>query len=519
VAAALQRFTDGAISMQIKNKLIDFNDILKGANLLVAGSLVFTFWRVHGNEFVDKETVELAVLLCIQTQIALFFERRRRDPFVILLSFDMIFFFSLRIVTLTLYPFSVVFARYHFDADNSNFALIFILIANCFIYTGLHVAGPRRIQKIDSEMWRASSPARAVFLMTAALIFAYFSGGFWNQENIPRVFSFLVIFLTPTIAMLMALSYYLLFGKTLSRKFAISIAALIVADAVIHSLFGSRSAIIAVIQNVIFVALAIFGCIKLKRKYVLAGLVLLPAVLALLIATFVIATYNRSAKDAGKPLSLGQAIELIGGINSEPSFGTDFDLLIPPIADRAGYFDFSAEVIAHREEYASVFNLSTYAKSIIDNVLTPGFDVFDQPKISNALRFIYEGNGAPSKEWIVEENYHSDQVGIYGEFYGLFGYACLPLLFLIAFGFKHMYLRLVGHTPFVLAMKRVFILFIFVKTIDSFGVDWTILEALPLLVAMFIYTPFFSCRPVPLSSIGRAPGGTSNVVPRQLVSD
>jgi hypothetical protein len=503
----------------MRNKSIDFNDLLKAANLLVAGLLVFTFSQTHGNEFVDQKTIALAILLCIQTQIALRIERRRRDPFVILLAFDMIFFFALRIVTLTLYPFSIVFDRFGFDVGNSNYALVFILVANTILYAGLYVAGSGNIVRIDSVGWRASSPVRVVLLMMAALIFAYFSGSYWNQDTIPRALSFLVLFLAPTITILMALSYYLLFRKSLSRKFAVSIAALIIAEAVIHTLIGSRGAIIVIVQNVIIVTLAIVGCIKLSRKCVLVGIALLPAIAALLIATFVISTYNRSFKDAGRPLDFGRALELAGDASSELSVGSDLDLLLPPIAGRAGYFDYSAEIIAHRDKYATVLNMSSYAKSIVDNLLTPGFDVFDQPKISNALRFVYQGLGAPSKEWVVEDNYQSDQLGIYGEFYGLFGYACLPLLFLVAFAFKRVYVRLTSRNPFVLAMKRAIVLFVFVWTVDSYGVDWTILEALPLVVAIFIYAPFFSSEPVPVAESERVLGRPLASGPSRLAGD
>jgi hypothetical protein len=488
----------------MRNKSIDFNDLLKAANLVVAGLLVFTFSQMHANEYVDEKTIALGILLCIQTQVALLIERRQRDPFVILFAFDMIFFFSFRIVTLTLYSFSIEFEKYKFDATDSNYALVFILVANSILYAGLYFAGSSRNLRIDSVGWRARSPVRVVFLMVAAIIFAYFSGSYWNEDTIPRALSFLVIFLAPTITILMSLSYYVLFRKTLSRNFAFSIIILIVADAVIHTLLGSRGAIVVIVQNVIVVSLSIAGCVKLSKKYVLVGIVMLPAVAAVLIATFAISTYNRAAKDAGRNLELGRALELAGDSSSELSARTDLDLVLPPIADRAGYFDFSAEIIAHRDEYVSVLNLSTYGKSIIDNLLTPGFDVFDQPKISNALRFIYQGLGTPSKEWVTADTYQSDQLGIYGEFYGLFSYACLPLLFVVAFAFKRVYLRLTSSNPFVFAMKRAIVLFTFVWTIDSYGVDWTILEVLPLVVAMFIYAPFFSSSRVPVAKIERA---------------
>lgn len=490
----------------MRNKSIDLNDLLKGANLLVAGLLAFTFMQKHGNEFVDGNTIALAIVLCLQTHFALLFERRRRDPFVILLAFDMIFFFAFRIVTLTLFPFSVVFDRYQFGTFDSNYALLFILAANTIIYAGLYAASSRKVPRIISVGWRARSPVRVVFLMVAAIIFSYFSGSYWNEETIPRALSFLVIFLAPNITLLMALSYYLLFRANLSRKIAFSIAALIAGDAIIHTLLGSRGAIIVIVQNVMIVSLSIMGCISLRRKFVIATIVMLPVIAALLVATFTISTYNRASKEEGRPLELGRAFELARDSSSGLSLGTDLDVILTPIAARAGYFDFSAEVIAHREEYSSVLNVTSYGKSIIDNVLTPGFDVYDQPKISNALRFIYLGLGSPSKERVSADTYQSDQLGIYGEFYGLFGYGCLPVLFVIAFLFKYVYARLRGPNPFALSLKRAILLSVFVWTIDSYGVDWTILEALPLVVAVVLYAPFFSvARQTPVE---RAPASS-----------
>jgi hypothetical protein len=488
------------------SRTIDFNDLLKTANLVVAILLVFTFWRMGGNEFIDEESIALAILLCIQTHIALRIERRRRDPFVILLAFDMILFYCFRIVTLTIYPYSLAFGRIQFDSGNSNYALIFIFVANTILYTGLYVAGVGKSPSIDSNGWRATSPVRVILLMLAAIIFAYFSTSYWNEDTIPRGLSFLALFLAPGITILMSLSYYLLFRKTLSRKFALSIISLIVADAVIHSLLGSRGAIVVIVQNIIVVSLSVMGCITLRRKYVWLGIALMPAAAALLVGTFVISTYIRSANDTGRTLELGRALELAGDPDSALSAGTELELILPPIADRAGYFDYSADIIAHRDEYASVLNLSTYGKSIIDNILTPGWDVYDQPKISNALRFIYQALGRPSKQWVTADNYQSDQIGIYGEFYGLFAYACLPLMFVVAFAFKRIYLRLTSWNPFFLAMKRGIVLFAFVWTLDSYGVDWNILQVLPLVVAIFIYGPFFSSERVRNMKVDRILG-------------
>jgi len=46
-----------------------------------------------------------------------------------LLAFWMIFCYSFRIFTLSVLPFSSVFDRYTFDADDSNYALLYITVA------------------------------------------------------------------------------------------------------------------------------------------------------------------------------------------------------------------------------------------------------------------------------------------------------------------------------------------------------------------------------------------------------
>jgi hypothetical protein len=62
-------------------------------------------------------------------------------------------------------------------------------------------------------------------------------------------------------------------------------------------------------------------------------------------------------------------------------------------------------------------------------------------------------------------------------------------------------------------MKRVVLLFVFERILDSFGVDWTIEETIPLLVAIFIYALFFAIRPSRTTeSPGAALGGDGKSV-------
>jgi hypothetical protein len=480
-------------------KTVDFNSILMGVNLLVACLIGSAYSLAENNEYINQSTIWLGLLLSLQTHLALHVEKARRDPFVILLAFNTIFYFSLRLYTLALYPFSIVFVRYSYTPYDSNFALIFIIIANFFLYAGLFCVGPKRNAAIDLQDWRPTASARVIALMVISLIYSYFSVIYWTAETEPRIVSLAGFFISPPVIMLMALSYCVLYRQTLSKKVVITVGTLLLLEIAAHTLAGSRSGITTLIQNTMFALLAISGTIKIRRGYFILGCALTPIILALLVGAFAISTFNRVNKEGGASLDLGRSVELAGEEGAQLSGDTELDIVLPPVFDRAGFFDFSAEIIAHADIYKGVFNLSTYAKSIIDNLLTPGFDIYDQPKIGNALNFVYEGLGTPSKEEMVsDEHYHSDQFGIYGELYALFGYASLPLFFLVALGLKRLYVRLRSNNPFSLTMKRLIVLSIFLTNVNSFGMDWTIIEAVPFVVAVYLYQFFFKSRRLPL---------------------
>lgn len=479
----------------MKHKLVDFNTLLSMANIVVAGLLAWAHSRTAGNPFVDASSVSLALLLCAQTQLALLLERRRRDPFVILLAFEMIFYYALRIVTLTLYPYSDVFERYPYVPADSNYALIYILIANACLYAGLFLVKARDDQVIDASSWRARAPGRVVVLLLFAIAFTYFSGSYWTPDTIPRAVSVIAEFLGANIVILMTLAFFLLFRKSLGSVFALTIGGLVLIDMAVHTLAGSRSAIVVVIQDCILVGLALRGCIRLRLRAVVWGSALLPILLLVLVASFAISTINRSNKEGTTYLDLSQAVRQASQSSAILASGPSLDIVLPPLFSRAGFFDFAAELIAHRNQYSSVINLTSYAESIIDNVLTPGFDVFDAPKISNALIFVYAQSGTPSKMRVLEA-YQSDQLDMYGEFYCLFGYGSLPLLFGLAYLLKRIYVGISSGGPFRRTVKKVIVLFVFVDLLRSYGLDWVMAETLTLLVAMLIYSSVFSSRPV-----------------------
>jgi hypothetical protein len=81
----------------------------------------------------------------------------------------------------------------------------------------------------------------------------------------------------------------------------------------------------------------------------------------------------------------------------------------------------------------------------------------------------------------------------------------LPMLFLMALILKGIYVRLHSDNPFRLVAKRAVVLYVFKKIIDSYGMDWTILETLPLLTALVAYAWFFKGRRIILPQLPSLP--------------
>jgi hypothetical protein len=237
----------------------------------------------------------------------------------------------------------------------------------------------------------------------------------------------------------------------------------------------------------------------LHRRFVTLGIAFAPLLLAGMVGIFLVSTYIRTVRSI-EGAGLGVGVEMARNFDASQLESSSIDLVLGTVAARVGYFDFSAEVMAHRQEYSSVLNLRTYGRSIVDNLLTPGVDFYDQPKIANSLLFVYSNLGTPSKQ-MASEHYQSDQLGIYGEFYALAGWTSLPLLFAVAFMFRRVYGSVYSRNPFVLTVSRAVVLFAFTKLIDSFGIDWVIADTLPMIAAIFIYGFFFASRRVRLSQL------------------
>ena len=132
--------------------------------------------------YVNFGTVLLGTVLSLQINLFLIFEKKIRDPFVLLLCLQMVLYFLFRILTLYVYSFSVVFLRYPFSVEDVNYSLFFIIIANFVFYLGLSI---NRLNNFSGNNISGFLPKNTKLVLVPLVIGYFFS--FYNQIGLSRL--------------------------------------------------------------------------------------------------------------------------------------------------------------------------------------------------------------------------------------------------------------------------------------------------------------------------------------------
>jgi hypothetical protein len=472
-----------------KTQLLDARDLLRGVNGVVALLMLLAYPMFQDARYVNGLTLLLGLALALLVHSGLSKRRTAVDPFVVVLLYYVTTYYTLRVVTLSVFDTSDVFRRFPYGPQDTNYALTFIIACNVSMLCGFGL-----MQKQGSMLshtllgWRNACNVQ-IFLRTLHLVLLLsVIGGVtgaldWISEfRILRVLSF---FLQPTTLLILAGSYLVVFYHETPKRYFVSYFAqllVVMSDLIMQ---GSRGQIVYFIE--IFALILIANeHFRFSRQWVSRGLKLTPLLLLVLVLSYNFATLQRSnnGKEEGRQLAV--ALDNLYGAITNGDGVNDFMGNIGHIFSRVGYLDLSAEVIAHKQQYGSIFSASYYAKSFVDNVLTPGFDVFDTPKVAYSMIFKYQNlnQGVPSKSYLLENNvYNSDQLGIYGEMYALFGWYSLLLLFLFAYSLKWGYYNLrFSENRYEEVVKRLLILVFFINFINSFGVDWMVVQTIPFIL-------------------------------------
>ena len=481
---------------RLRQKTISFNGILQFCNGIVACLIFSGFFTeaLSGHPYMDWLTLFLGLAMCLQTHFVLMIERYRPDPFVLIMSYLLIFFYETRIFTLLLYPVQGAFERFIYGPSDSNYALLYILVANTFIYAGLYKIKIRDSAVIKIGNYRPLRPRLGIVLFIISILFGQFIRDKLPGTVEPFINLIYDNFFTPNVILMVLAAYIIVFRNSLPPVYVKILLIGAVLILILQTMAFSRSALLTFANNFLIVVLALLPTLRISRKYVLIGFTFMPVLLVTAFTFYAISTTSRMNK-GDKGSTFTEKVELFQASLEVLDNNPQIDFFLGRAFSRAGFFDFSAEIIANSDHYSGVFTAGNYFKSIVDNLLSPGFDVFDQPKLSNSLKYAYSnvlGNPAKSKE--IGGVYHTDFFGIYGEMYGLFHYASLPVVYIIAYMLKSAFRCKGKVNPRLIALKRILILWIFFQLMNSYGFDWLLIDAVIIGLSYYGISKLFLLR-------------------------
>jgi hypothetical protein len=477
---------------EVKSNTIGINGVLQILNIIIACLLISGLFidNLNNHPYVNSLTLILGLLLCLQTHIALKLEKKNSDPFILIMVYLLILFYELRIFTLVHFPVQDVFLRFTYKPANTNFALFYILLSNIFLYLGFCSAKINNFSEISTGIFRVIKPRLGVM----AFCFSIYFGNFVINklpDGIMLIVQFIYYnFLTPNKILLILAAYVITFRHKLPSYYIKIIIVGGVVLLVLQTLSFSRSGLLTLFDNTLIVILALIPNVRIKRKFVVKGFFFLPLFITSAFAFYAISTVSRQMKgDLGSTFSEKLHLAKQSGEMLENDSRIDF--YVGQALSRAAYFDYSSEIIANSDKYASIFSFQTYFKSIVDNILSPGFNVFDQPFLSNSLKYIHGNLGEISSKKEIESTYHTDQFGIYGEMYATFGFVSLIILYYVAFLFKKLFIYKGRLSPVEKALKNIGLITIFYQYMNSFGLDWLLQNTLMMFVIFYLFSKFF----------------------------
>ena len=364
-----------------------------------------------------------------------------------------------------------------------NYTLFFIIFSSFALLLGIHLSYKKYYKLGEVASNKTADLYYKPQRMVLILVFILYLLPIFLANYSGILSYFTSIFLNALYLLLAGFVFFIFFKKYPNKKILWVFYALIAIYVISSIISGSRSSLLIIANMVLFALLSTHGVIYLKLRH----LAVLAAIVPIAIVMFLVSTYIRQS--SARLLPFEEKIEIIKTfqISDIDNYEFLFKTVLAPVYDRIGFLDYATELMAQKENYASVINFEYYLMSIFDNVLSPGFNLFDTPKVSNALIFIYDNKGPPSLKALMAGNYQSNQLTIFGEFYNLFGGWFSILIFMILGYYLQKLILLNSRNKFYFYLKNAFILNAFYILINSFGLDWFLFNIISL---FFTYSVF-----------------------------
>ena len=442
--------------------------------------MLYTYNIIGNNIYINETSIILNVILIIITHFFLS-SARNRNPLVVILAFFMIFFYEMRVITLNYTEFSIVLNRADLNVSGVNYTLFYTIIA--YLIFGWILSSPNKYgaRRIKDEKYKEKNNASTNILVLLYISLFLSVMAAFGLPLISQIVSIASTFFFNIFTMMALAGVYFFCVEKISKKSLLLFVLFCILYVLIFTIVGRRSSLFSVFMTFCFVCL-LLGYTKVKMKFLLLGMVLIP----IMFFIFILATLAR-AFDA-KNLSSKEQIELVK--KASDKFGDDVQILLSPIFDRVGYLDYTTEMVANREHLAKYITPDVYYKSIIDNLLTPGFDIYDTPKVSNIISKTYSYN---TKREITKTNlskfeYKSDILTLFGEVYLVFGFIC-GIIVIVAIGLfiRRSYITYQQRNSIRALWVQILIISVFFNSFQSFGFDWIAIDVVSAIINYYIF--------------------------------
>jgi hypothetical protein len=340
------------------------------------------------------------------------------------------------------------------------------------MFLGFYIGTKHNGHRIKVSFSDDPSPKvkNAVIIVSIIILINFFN--LLDKETFGRLVGYAQsIFFNQKIILLFTLSMVIYHWDKLTKIVRTLFTSIFLCVVILSTLSGSRSGLLVMGILVLFGILAVKQKVLISKRLILLFLIAIPVSLLF----FVGATYKQELQIKESVTTKHLYMAYDRGVFNWSKIKEQY---LGKLFFRVGFLDFPTEIIANWQRYSGILNGEYYSKSIIDNVLTPGLDIFGVPRVSHSLSYVRIGKPPPSIEQI-NKAYQSDQLGIYGEFYGLFyGYPALFVLFFLAFIFQKAFDAYKTRNILLSILYNSVILNLFYELLNSYGLDWFLLYSM-----------------------------------------
>lgn len=331
---------------------VDLNSLLKIGNIIICAIGIYLYCKMGSNQYVNGYTLIILCIFVVQNLLILLYEKKRRDPFVLVLMITTLVFYIGRVITLLYDPWSTTFSRSWFAPYDLNYSLVFIILSNTSIFLGLSTAGGKVLykQNVLTDGYPAN-PRNVIIILLVTIVIAFYMS--LAGDIIGRFSGYISrIFINVHLILLLTFLYFAINFRLISRWYQSVTFILIASYVILHTLCGNRSGLLIVANLLLIVFLSVKGEIRFPKKVIL----ITPVLIFCFIILFISATYIRQV-DSNRTIISRKQITLLKGFNIFAP--TDVEKLYRPISSRIGFLDYSAIIIRNKEKYSKVLNLTS----------------------------------------------------------------------------------------------------------------------------------------------------------------